>query len=116
MRVFKTPSFSEWAANERLSDEKLAQAVREMEEGLSGDALGSGIFKKRVGLRGKGRSGGARTIVAFRQAEVAVFMFGFSRVSEQTFQRANSLHGVRMQNKSSGTRNPDGTTRSGRAR
>lgn len=79
MRVFKTPSFSQWANSEQLSDEQLVEAAREMEEGLSGDALGSSVFKKRVGLRGKGKSGGARTIVAYRQGEVAVFMFGFSK-------------------------------------
>lgn len=89
MRVFKTPSFSHWAASEQLSDEQLVQAVREMEEGLSGDALGSSVFKKRVALRGKGKSGGARTIVAFRQARLPCSCSDFQKASAQAFHSAN---------------------------
>jgi hypothetical protein len=95
MQVFKTPSFADWAENEQLADEDLAQAVLEMERGLSGDALGSSVYKKRVPLRGKGKSGGARTVVAYRQGDIAVFMYGFSKGERASISR-RELAALRM--------------------
>lgn len=79
MRVLKTPSFTEWARKEGLSDAALAAAVNEMEDGLLGNSMGSSLYKKRIRLRSKGKRGGARTIIAYRQGNVAIFLFGFSK-------------------------------------
>jgi hypothetical protein len=53
-------------------------AVREMELGLA-DALGGCVFKKRSGIPGRGKRGGARTLIAFRQGEKAFFMYGYPK-------------------------------------
>ena len=63
-RVFKTRYFVRWMRKTELSDEALCSAVDEMAQGLIDADLGGGIVKKRVGLSGRGKRGGARTLVA----------------------------------------------------
>lgn len=36
-------------------------------------------MKKRVALPGRGKRGGARTLVAFKQGEKAFFVYGFAK-------------------------------------
>lgn len=50
-----------------LTDSSLCAAVLEMAQGLIDADLGGGVFKKRVGLAGRGKRGGARTLVATNQ-------------------------------------------------
>lgn len=47
-----------------LSDDALFAAVVEMAQGLIDADLGGGVVKKRVGLSGRGKRGGARTLIA----------------------------------------------------
>lgn len=56
----------------------LHKAVRELEAGLV-DALGGYVYKKRIGLPGRGKRGGVRTLIAFRQGERAFFMYGYPK-------------------------------------
>jgi hypothetical protein len=63
-RVFKTRHFSRWLSKSGLTDAVLCVAVSEMESGLIDADLGGGIVKKRVPLAGRGKRGGARTLVA----------------------------------------------------
>jgi hypothetical protein len=79
MRTFKTKAFAKWAVGEGLGDEALAAAVAEMEHGLIDVRLGGQVVKKRVALPGRGKRGGARTLVAFRAAERAIFIYGFAK-------------------------------------
>ena len=79
MRAFKTKAFARWAAGEGLGDEALAVAAAEMERGLIDARLGGQVVKKRVALAGRGKRGGARTLVAFRAAERAIFVYGFAK-------------------------------------
>jgi hypothetical protein len=41
--------------------------------------LGGCLYKKRVALGSKGKSGGARTIIVFRHDDKAFFIYGFSK-------------------------------------
>ena len=79
MKVFKTKSFAQWAKGLRVTDAKLSAAVTEMEQGLIDASLGHGLYKKRIAVPGKGKRGGARTIVAYKQAEKAFFIYGFAK-------------------------------------
>lgn len=63
-RVFKTRHFSRWMPKTELTDAALCEAVAEMAQGLIDADLGGGVVKKRVGLAGRGKRGGARTLVA----------------------------------------------------
>jgi len=53
--------------------------VEEMEGGLVDANLGGNIYKKRVRLSGRGKSGGARTILAYRSSDRSFFVFGFTK-------------------------------------
>lgn len=62
-----------------LSDPVLYAAIVEMERGLIDADLGGGIIKKRVALPGRGKSGGARTLVATNKGNRWFFVFGFEK-------------------------------------
>ena len=79
MKAFKTKAFARWANSEGLDDVALASAVEEMEQGLIDARLGGDVVKKRVALPGRGKRGGARTLVAFRRGDRAFFVFGFAK-------------------------------------
>jgi hypothetical protein len=86
MRAFKTRWFHRWAAKEGLSDAALCVAATELEKGL-GDALGGYVYKKRIALPGRGKRGGARTLIAYRSGQAVFFMYGFPKN-----ERANIEH------------------------
>lgn len=79
MRIFKTLVFAKWAKNEKLTDSQLREAIKEMEQGLIDADLGGNIYKKRIALQGRGKRGGARSIIAYKMSEKAFFIFGFSK-------------------------------------
>ena len=47
--------------------------------GLIDADLGGGVFKKRIALPGRGKSGGARTLVATNKENRWFFVFGFQK-------------------------------------
>lgn len=47
--------------------------------GLIDADLGGGLIKQRVARQGQGRSGGFRTIIAYRAGERSVFVYGFAK-------------------------------------
>jgi len=65
--------FAKAARKLGLSDAALVMAVREIEAGLVEARLGGFLLKKRIGIDGRGKSGGLRTILAHRQAESRCF-------------------------------------------
>jgi len=79
MRVFKTRWFVRFAKSEKIGDASLADAVARAERGLLDADLGGGIIKQRVARLGKGKSGGYRTVIAYRARNRAVFLFGFAK-------------------------------------
>ncbi len=78
-RVFKTRHFSRWMRKTELTDSALCSAVAEMAQGLIDADLGGGVVKKRVGLAGRGKRGGARTLVATNKGNRWFFVFGFEK-------------------------------------
>ena len=78
-RVFKTRHFLRWMRKTELSDPALCQAVVEMKQGLIDADLGGGIVKKRLVLPGRGKSSGARTLVATNRGNRWIFLFGFEK-------------------------------------
>ena len=79
MRIFKSKTFARWMRKEGLEDAGLVVAVREMEAGKIDANLGSSVYKKRVALPGRGKSGSVRTLIAYQDGEKAFFMFGFAK-------------------------------------
>lgn len=78
-RVFKTRHFSRWVRKAKVTQEALCLAVLEMENGLIDAELGGGVVKKRVPLPGRGKSGGARTLLATNKGSLWFFVFGFEK-------------------------------------
>lgn len=78
-RIFKTRHFNRWRRKAKLSDALLYEAVLEMEKGLIDADLGGYVIKKRVALPGRGKSGGARTLVATNKGTRWFFIFGFEK-------------------------------------
>ena len=79
MRYLKTKHFARWARKADVSDSLLREAICEFEQGLYEANLGHHLFKKRIPLHGRGKSGGARTILYYQQEEKIVFCVGFAK-------------------------------------
>lgn len=79
MRIFKNRPFNQWAKKLKITDDLLISAVDEMINGLYEVKLGGNVYKKRLPLGHKGKSGGARTIIAFRTKDKAIFIYGFAK-------------------------------------
>ena len=62
--------------------------------GLVDADLGGGVIKQRIARRGRGRSGGFRTIVVFRRGERAFFVHGFAKSDRENLRR-KELSGLR---------------------
>lgn len=89
-RIFRTRTFSRWARKVGLPDSALGHAVSEMERGLIDADLGGNVVKKRVPLAGRGKRGGARTLVATQFDDRWFFLYGFAK-NERANLTANEL-------------------------
>jgi putative transcriptional regulator len=83
MQVYKTKWFARFARQEGIADANLTEAIKRAEQGLIHADLGGGLIKQRVARQGKGRSGGYRTIIAYRAKGRAVFLFGFAKSDQE---------------------------------
>ena len=79
MRIFKNIWFERFARKQDISDQELLQAIERAERGLIDADLGGGVIKQRVARLGQGKSGGFRTVVLYRMAERAFFVYGFAK-------------------------------------
>jgi|AGTN01.1.fsa_nt_gi Uncharacterized protein conserved in bacteria len=73
MSILKTKSFAKAAKAEQLTDKAIRAAVDEVQRGLIDAKLGGNLVKKRVAVGGKGKSGGLRTILVYRESAENVF-------------------------------------------
>ena len=62
-----------------MADLALCRAVDEMKAGLVDADLGGGVFKKRVALPGRGKSGSVRTLLATNRDDRWFFVLGFEK-------------------------------------
>ena len=81
LRIFTTKTFGRFCRKSGITDRALSSAVEEIEHGLIDANLGGGVLKKRVARAGGGKSGGFRTLLAFRSEVRTVFIFGFAKNS-----------------------------------
>lgn len=79
MDCFKTVEFHRWLEKNAISDSVLVTAIEEMNQGSYEANLGGNVYKKRISLGSKGKSGGARTILAFKVDNKAFFIYGFTK-------------------------------------
>lgn len=76
MSVYKTKAFARKAG---IADAQLKAAATEVIEGRFDADLGGGVFKQRVARSGGGKSGGFRTLIAFRVGRWCFFVYGFAK-------------------------------------
>ena len=77
--IYKTYHFNRWAGKTSLPDDLLHRAVEEMTNGLIDADLGGGVFKKRIALPGRGKSGSARTLLATNRDDRWIFILGYEK-------------------------------------
>jgi hypothetical protein len=82
MHYLKNKFFARWARKNGISDKLLIEAITEFESGLFEASLGNHLFKKRIALAGKGKSGGTRTILFYQKGKKLVFCFGFEKSNQ----------------------------------
>jgi hypothetical protein len=79
MLKLKTKWFDKWSKKNFITDEKLLEALKNILYDLGAVNLGGGLYKVRISKIGKGKSGGFRTIVVYRESDIAIFIFGYSK-------------------------------------
>lgn len=79
IQVLVTKPFARWMRKSKVSPSEIVAAAHEMVQGLIDVKLGGYLFKKRVALGGRGKSAGARTIVATKFEQRWIFLFGFEK-------------------------------------
>lgn len=79
MKIYRHRCFYKWAKKEKLNKNLLIQSIHELEIGLFNAKICFGIYKKRIARTGKGKSGGFRSIIAFRANDTAFFMYGYAK-------------------------------------
>ena len=87
-RILKTRTFNRWLRKTLLTDTALLKAIDEMEQGLVDADLGGNIYKKRVALPGRGKSGSTRTLIATNRQDRWFFMFDFEKNDKENITQA----------------------------
>ena len=86
--AYLTKEFARQARRSGLSDEGLHEAGERAEEGKVDADLGGGLIKQRVARPGRGRSGGFRTIIAYRRGAHAIFLHLFAKARQANLSEA----------------------------
>lgn len=79
MLTLMTRQFNKWALKQNMNPDELNIALMDIKNGSYEANLGGHLLKKRIKLKGKGKSGGARTIICYRKGDRAIFIHGFSK-------------------------------------
>lgn len=87
-RILKTRPFNRWLRKTLLDENTLLKAIDEMERGLVDADLGGNVYKKRVALPGRGKSGSTRTLIATNREDRWFFLFGFEKNDRENITQA----------------------------
>jgi len=79
MKILSTKWFNRWSKKSSLENHDLLEAIKNLEDGLSTSGLGNHLFKIRVKRKHSGKSSGFRTIVAYKENDKAIFLYGFGK-------------------------------------
>jgi hypothetical protein len=82
MKIIKTKIFAKWADKNKISEQSLVIAANEIALDLYEANYGSGVLKKRVANKGRGKSSSTRTIVAFKKGKNCFFIYGFEKIEK----------------------------------
>lgn len=87
MIKLKTKWFNKWSKKNYITDEKLLDTLNNISNNLGVVDLGGGLYKVRTPKIGQGKSGGFRTIIVFKEADIAIFVYGFSKSEKSNLEK-----------------------------
>ena len=87
MKKLYTKWFGKWYKKVKLSNQDLLEAINDLEVGLSTVNLGNNLFKVRVKREHRGKSSGFRTIIAYKEKDKAIFLYGFGKNEEENIDK-----------------------------
>jgi hypothetical protein len=87
LRILKNKPFVRFAQKCGITDAVPCEAIRDAERGLIAAKLGGGVIKQRVARPGRGKSGGFRTLIVFREGDRAFFVHGFAKNEKDNITR-----------------------------
>lgn len=87
MLKLKTKWFNKWAEKNFITDKKLLYALENISNNLGTADLGGGLYKVRTQKIGQGKRGGFRTIVVFKEEDIAIFVYGFSKTDKDNLNK-----------------------------
>lgn len=77
--IYKTKDFCSLTKKIQLTDDDFVQACDEIMRGLVDADLGGGLYKKRIAIGNKGKSGGFRTLIGAVIGEKYFFLYAFAK-------------------------------------
>jgi len=89
MRIFMNVWFSRFARKEKISPSVLREAIARANKGSIDAELGGSVIKQRIPRKGRGKSGGYRSIIFFRKGHVAFFVYGFAKKDRDNIDAAD---------------------------
>ncbi|MCH9030316.1 MAG: type II toxin-antitoxin system RelE/ParE family toxin, partial [Bacteroidetes bacterium] len=87
MLKLKTKWFNKWAKKNFITDNKLLKTLENISNNLGTVYLGGGLYKVRTPRYGQGKSGGFRTVVVFKEADIAIFVYGFAKTNKDNLDK-----------------------------
>ena len=82
MIKLKIKWFNKWAKKSSLPDKNLLKTIENITNNLGVVNLGSGLLKIRTPKTGQGKSGGFRTILVYKENDIAIFIYGFAKTEK----------------------------------
>ena len=79
MLKLKAKLFNKWAKKNSISNKILFKTIQDLSNILGTADLGAGLYKVRTAKSGQGKSGSYRTIVVYKESDIAIFIYGFSK-------------------------------------
>ncbi len=87
MLNLKTKWFNKWASKNKMHDSALESALNDLLQNKGVSNLGGNLYKIRVSKVTGGKSGGYRTLVAYKKDDFAIFIYAFAKNEKENLKR-----------------------------
>lgn len=91
MKSYESKWFAKWSKKNGLTNDQLLEALSRVDAELGVVDLDGHIYKVRIGKNNQGRSGGYRTILAFKANKRSIFLFGFEKNDQENIDKSQLL-------------------------
>ena len=79
MLKLKSKWFNKWSKKNSIRDDKLIETINQISSNLSSVNLGGYLYKVRIPRKQQGKSGGFRSIVVYKESDIAIFVHSFAK-------------------------------------